>query len=1223
MNDVESLIEESHKQGLTGISISDHGVLSGHVKAERYLKAHRDDLGDFKVAYGLEAYLVHKSEIDKARKDNIKSDFYHVVFTSKNAHGYKFLREVSTQAWRDSFFFRGMRRLPTYWESLEEQMRTYKGDVVVSTACLGSELSKAILNDDEKTIHEYVSNLVKIFGKDDVYFEIMPAKTEEQIIVNNRLVELSKETGVKYLVSTDAHYVDIHDQDSHETFLKSENQARDVRGFYQFAHIFSKDEIYQYIDKGIADVGFENSLKLINEIQTYSLKHKQEIPAAPIPDFKPVNLNYEKLDWVKYPEIEYYFHSKEKADQYFLRLVLNGMVEKKHPFDNLHLKRVNDEMKAMHAVSDYLNQPMSQYFLTLLKLIDIIWKSGSLLGPGRGSVGCFYIAYLLGISQINSIDYELPYWRFLSAERADDMPDVDLDSSSEKRLSIIQNFKKYFGEDRVLNFGTFNTQAPASTVLTACRGLQIDLHESQNIASTLPKDRMVAWSIHDTIYGNKKKGREPDKKFIELISQYPKLQETMLQIEGKVRGISQHASGVLITNEPYTEHNAMMLTQSSLPITQYDAHDSEYQGGLKYDILTLNALDRIHEAMRLLLKDNKIQWQGNLKTTYETYFGPDKLDMTNPKMFDMLAEHKISNAFEFDTIVSKQILAKMKPKTFDELVAANALMRLTVEDGEQPIDKYLRFRSDITQWYQEMEDYGLTPDEIKLMRHHLDKFYGICYSQETLMSLAMDEHITGFDLLEANKLRKSIAKKDEKLYEKEKTNFFEKGRKLGTSDNLLKYVWDNGAEPAKYYSFNLAHGTTYTLLLMVEMNIALKYGLIYWNTACLSVNAGIYGEKLSNTDYAKMPKAMADMGKVVTNPSINHSDYGFKPDVKNNKILFGLFPIAGISKDDCDIIIQNRPYKSLQDFMDKCKFTEKKMITLIKAGCFDEFNAERRVLMMSYIKLNTPVKEKLTTVQIPKIHDHIPEQFSNLVDLYDFRSRITGRNKEPMNKEIEKQFFDTEFSKDENNFSFENGELVINIKKFDKWYNKQITPLKEWLKTPTATQIEAAVNMEDTWKDKCQGNICSWEFETLSTYIGEHELLSTDLINQYQMSDFSKLDKNPTVTGWTNGRGKQYPMFEHATICGSVVDKNNKKNLIFLLDPQGHVVTVRLGAYNFKKFDKREKDNPSWLNRGNKLMVVGYRRDDNFYANKKNSGFTSAVMKIVDYDKNAYLVSKK
>ena len=1226
INEVDEIIEAAYSKGLAGISLSDHQTLSSHVQAEKFLNTHREKLGDFKVTYGDEIYLVERQAVEQARENKETLPFYHFVLTAKNEHGYHFLRQLTTQAWMDSFFMRGMRRLPTYWDWLEANLPAYQGDIIASTACLGSQLSQTILNGSKQQAQQLVSRLSQLFGPENLYFEIMPANTPDQVTVNKALIELSQETGIKYLISTDAHYVDLRDQQSHETFLKSEKQARDVKGFYSYAYLFSKEELSDYLPENVIETGTKNSLELLEQIETYSLKHTQEIPATRLPHFKAVDQNELDIKLADYPAISYFFGSNEVADQYFLRLLIDAMKEKQQPFDQKHLQRIDAELNAIKAVSEYLGAPLSQYFLTMRKLLQIVWDTGSLVGPGRGSVGCFYTAYLLDITQIDPIKYELPYWRFLSAERADDLPDVDTDTEGAKRGDIIEAFKNYFGNDHVLNFCTFNTQASASTVLTACRGLEVDLRESRNLVNLLPKERMVAWPIKDALYGNKDKGRRPAQDFIAAVEKVPHLKETMLQIEGSVRGISQHASGVLITNEPYTAHNAMMKTQSGLEVTQYDADDSAYQGGLKYDILTLNALDRIHEAMRLLLRDQKIEWQGDLKSTYDKYFAVDRLEMDAPEMYDMLFDGEIINAFEFSSMTGRRTLLKMNARTFDQLVAANALMRLTVAEGEQPIDRYLRYRDDLSEWDIDMEKYGLNTDEITLMKQHLQKFYGVCYSQETLMALTMDPQITGFTLLEANRLRKSIAKKNQELYEQEKKHFYEKGQNLGTSEALLNYVWDSCAEPAKYYSFNLAHGTTYTLVLMVEMNIAYRFGAVYWKTACLSVNSGIYGDIFTGADYAKVSRAIGQMPGVVVNPDINRSDYGFLPDSESGQILFGLYPIVGIGKDDAENIIDNRPYDSVEDFLAKTEMTPKKTVTLVKAGCFDSLNENRRKVMEDLVRAVTPQKKKLTTVQVPKIAADIPAKYQDQVELVLFRNKITGRNKVPMNEQIKQQFFD----RYEQAYSAEapdgwttdaDGKLSIDVKQFDKWYNKQIKGLKAWLKTEEAVSIEARQNMREFWKENCVGNDASWEMEALSFYVKKHELDYTTIPELYHAVDFNSLSNEPTAIGWTSGKGESRPQYQRNVIAGTVIDKDPRKNIIFLLTKTG-IVNVRVGKYNYRKYDKRTKESQSWFERGTKLLVVGYRRNGDYYASATKSKYKAPLMKIKGYGQKAWVKEK-
>lgn len=575
----------------------------------------------------------------------------------------------------------------------------------------------------------------------------------------------------------------------------------------------------------------------------------------------------------------------------------------------------------------------------------------------------------------------------------------------------------------------------------------------------------------------------------------------------------------------------------------------------------------------------------------------------------------------------------MNARTFDELVAANALMRLTVEEGEQPIDRYLRYRDDMSQWDTDMDSYGLTTAEKDVLKEHLNKFYGICYSQESLMALSMDSRITGFNLIEANKLRKSIAKKDHKLYEVEHDHFFKQGEKLGTSKNLLQYVWDNCAEPAKFYSYNLAHGTTYTLILMIEMNICFRYGSIYWQTACLSVNSGIYGDEFKNTDYAKLTKAIGEMPGLVENPTINNSDYGFKPH--NGKIAFGLYPIIGIGKEDGEKIIEGRPYNGIDDFVAKTELSDKKMVALIKAGAFDEFNNNRRQVMIDFVSSINMPKDKLTMVQLDKVRDAVPDSLKKFLAYSDFRSLITGRHKVAMTNEISTLFFD-EFERQITEqygkcYEYVNGTLKIDVKVFDKWFKKAIKPLSEWLKTEDATKAEASYRRREFWIENCKGNTASWEMEALGFYNGIHELTLTNIAEKYRVAEFNNLPSIPKIVGWSSYRRKQFPVYQHDLIYGTVIDKDKDKGLVYLLTPDG-IANVRVGKQRFKKYNKRisagtgkERHvvDDSWFKRGTKLLCVGYRRDKDFMLNNKDTGYEQCLMRIDGYGKHATVVSGK
>lgn len=1247
-NAFKSLIINSKKKGLAGVGLTDHGTLSAHPKVCKMMDKNPSFFDHFKVTFGSEIYLVDRNKIKYARDHNIKTRFYHFVLTARNYHGYQLLRYISSQSWSNSFYMYGQRRLPTFKDDLAELMQGYKGDVIASTACLGSELSRDILAKDRKGTVNFLNYLIDNFGKDNVYFEMMPSDHRDQITVNQDLKRLSDTTDIKYIISTDSHYIDKGVQDQHENFLHAENMSRNVTDYYQFARLFTYDELKKYFNPEILETAAQNSLDLLDSIDQINLFEKPEIPKIKIPKFEPVHLAKYQINWHKYPYITDFVTSDYREDCYYISLIFDGMRSRHLPLNHTYLNRINTELHVLEAIlkSGVVDTPMSNYFLTMRKLMDLAWQI-SIVGPGRGSCGCFLINYLLYLNDVDPIKFHLPYWRFLSLERAlaGDLPDIDYDTESSQRRAIIELFKNYFGRDHVINFNTFSTLAAKGAIKSACRGYnrkgnRISYLQGQNIVDLLPKENHDDWTIHDAFFGNKKKNRKPAKRLISQVKHYPGLAKAIIYSSGKVVGISQHASGIYISNDPITKHNAMMMTSRGLPVTQYEAYDSSYTGAQKFDNLTIKNYDIIHECIRLLLRDGIWKWYGSFRKTYSHYLSASNMDLNDPKVFDKINEGNILSLFEFSTLVGKDIIKKLKPRTFDELTACNALMRLTIDPheasivekywgDEQPKDRYDRYKSNIHEWYKDMKDAGLTQSEMNVLKKYLLRFYGVCYGQEVLMEVAMDPNVTDFTPTEANTLRKSIAKKDHKLYAKEQQRFFKRGKKLGASHNFLMYVWYNCAYPAKQYSFNLAHGTAYTITCMIDAVLA-TYHPTYWKTACLSVNGGIYGEKFENPDYTKLDRAMGGLRDQIINPNINKSAKKFIPH--KGKILFGLYPISGIGLDDCDEIISHRPYKSFDDFLNRTNLSDRKVIQLIKSGCFNSFGLKPKSLMISYINHIIPDKKRLTTVQIPKVKSYIPKKYAKMVKLFEFRRSVTGRYKVPMNKLLTDQFFklyepriNAKYGK---SYQFKNGKLKINIKTFNKLYNRIIKPLKNWLKTDKAIKYESRLRKRKAWVKYCLGNPQSWEMDSLGCYLGTHELNLTSVGRTYHVRDINKLPVSPKIEDWTGFKSHQFPIFEHSFIYGTVVGKNANKTLVYLLTPNG-IANVRIGKVRYVKYNKKVtrklnkkrfliKD--SWFKRGTKLLCLGYKRNNNFFLNKTRTGNQHCLFRIKGYGKHAEVV---
>lgn len=348
------------------------------------------------------------------------------------------------------------------------------------------------------------------------------------------------------------------------------------------------------------------------------------------------------------------------------------------------------------------------------------------------------------------------------------------------------------GERKVLNCCTFKTEGSKSALLTAARGMEIDNDISQYLANMIPVERGFVWPLHDVVYGNPEEDRKPITEFINEINKIPGLLETAMSIEGLVNGRGIHASAVYIFNDDFVKHSARMKAPNGTYVTQFNMKDQDYMGGLKYDFLSIETLSIIRNCMNFLLDAGYMEWQGSLRATYNKYLHPDVLDYDTKEMWDMVADNTVMDLFQFDTQVGLQAAKAIKPHSLVELATASSIMRLMVkeEGAEQPIDTYIRYKNDISRWYENMkENYHLTQDEIKTVEPYLLPVYGVGETQEIVMELSMDKHIAGFNIAEANKLRKGIAKKNRDLQAAMKEMFYSKGKELGTSENLLNYVW--------------------------------------------------------------------------------------------------------------------------------------------------------------------------------------------------------------------------------------------------------------------------------------------------------------------------------------------------------------------------------------------------------------------------------------------------
>lgn len=447
INRLDEMIQYANDIGLSGICLTEHEVLSSHLKFLNYYKKLKKEgkiREDFKIGLGNEIYLVHEDSLDELKENinnkNPMTKFYHFLLLAKNAEGHRQLRELSSIAWSNHFVSSGIERVPTFKSDLKRIIK--KGDVIATTACLGSFLSQSILrlyhsaNNQEKQynnilIDDFINFCIDVFGKEYFYLEIQPSNNPEQIIVNKALIKLSKRYGLRYTVATDGHYLKKDDRKAHKTYLQSQEAEREVDSFYEATFVQSEEEVREYLpylSEEQLQTAFDSSMKIYNQIDDYELEKPTIVPTPEIPEYEFKHIL--SKGYGKYPYIKKFAYSDYPIDRYFLHLVQNGLVEKivkgrnvdKHYFQKC-LDRINTELKEIWLISDKLHERISSYYVLVAQIVDVIWDKGdSIVGVSRGSAGGFLTVYLLDISQMNPLDYDLPHFRHLTAERPE-LPD--------------------------------------------------------------------------------------------------------------------------------------------------------------------------------------------------------------------------------------------------------------------------------------------------------------------------------------------------------------------------------------------------------------------------------------------------------------------------------------------------------------------------------------------------------------------------------------------------------------------------------------------------------------------------------------------------------------------------------------------------------------------------------------------------------------------------------
>ena len=721
---------------------------------------------------GNEIYLCRNGlNAENFRKGEDK--YYHFILLAKDLQGNEQIREISTRAWTRSYMARGMRRVPTYYQDLVDIISPNKGHVIGSSACLGGALPTQILKARDthspqlyEKVKLWIKQMVNIFGEGNFYLELQPEPNADQTYVNHKLVELSEELKVPYIITTDSHYLKKEDRPIHKAFLNAQEGDREVDSFYALTYMMSTEELKKHltITEEQIETAFNNIQGIIDKCEDYSLLKPLKIPQLP---WKHHVHTTALSDWFdKIPMLKQFSESEHASNRELAEAIVSGLERHLDCQNEAAYNEINNCLNMTWVSSEKNKASWASYFLNLQKIIDECWEAGSIVGCGRGSGVGFLLLYLLDITQINPLRETTKTfaWRFLNPDRVSVL-DVDVDIEGGRREQVLNHLRQTYGQDRVANVATFGTEKSKSAILTAARGLGIDNDIASYISSLVPAERGLVWSLDQCMYGDEENDLKPVKQFVfEMTKNYPELWEVAHKIEGLINRVGIHAGGVIFVDEPFTKSTALMRAPDGTVITQLDLHDAEDVSLIKYDLLSVEAMDRIHTCLDLICDAGYAERKPTLKETYESIIGIYNLKRTDKKMWEMVWNHQIQALFQMEKASGVNGIELTKPESVDDLATLNSVIRLmALEKGaEQPLNKYARFKSNIQYWYREMDQYGLTPEEQKLLEPIVKISYGICESQERFMQLVQMPECGGFDLTWADKLRKSIAKRTQK-----------------------------------------------------------------------------------------------------------------------------------------------------------------------------------------------------------------------------------------------------------------------------------------------------------------------------------------------------------------------------------------------------------------------------------------------------------------------------
>ena len=878
-NRIKDLPVRAKELGMDAMAITDHGVMFGVIDFYKACKAN-----GIKPIIGCEVYVAPRTRFDK--DPNIDGKYSHLILLAKNNEGYKNLAKLVSIGYTEGFYYKP--RID------HEVLEKYHEGLVCCSACLAGEVNQAILANDMEKAKEIALWHKNIFGE-DYYLEIQNNGVKEQVLANQKLIELSHELDIPLVATNDAHYLKREDAYNHEVLLCIQTGKRMTD---EDRMRFETDELYVKSPEEMSDYfrnvpeAIENTVKIAEKCNVefefgHTILPNYEVPA------------------------EFLTHYDYLED-----LTMKGLQERygEKSSDNEIMERAKYELSVIKKMG-YVD-----YFLIVWDYIHYAKTHDIPVGPGRGSGAGSIVAYSIGITDIDPIKYNLIFERFLNPERIS-MPDFDVDFCYEKRDKVIEYVCEKYGYDHVSQIITFGTMSARMVIRDVGRALDLPYAEADKLAKMIPNE------LHITI----KKAMEQNRELKEVYETNPEIQKLLdiaMALEGMPRQASTHACGIVITKEPVVSYVPLYMRDGAIS-TQYIMTTLEELGLLKMDFLGLRTLTVIQDTLDLVKDNRKIDVQFD-----ET--------MNDQKVYKLWQEGESVGIFQFESQGMTNFMKELKPDCLEDIIAGVSLYR------PGPMDQIPRYIAN----KKDPEHAVYTHPALKPI---LEVTYGCMVYQEQVMQIVRD--LAGYSLGRADLVRRAMGKKKLDVMAKERENFIhgqvdENGNIIipgcvrnGIDEESANKIFDEMAEFAKY-AFNKSHAAAYAVVSYRTAYLKAYYPVEFM--------AAMLNSFLGNLD--KVPDYIEECKRLsieILKPDINKSYTKFTVD--GNKIRFGLGSIKNVGTAAVDEIVlereKNGPFKNFADFAERIKNTQvnKKCIeSMIKAGAFDGLGQTRKTLIASF-----------------------------------------------------------------------------------------------------------------------------------------------------------------------------------------------------------------------------------------------------------------------------------